>query len=467
MIYLHASRRLAAAFIPVDLLFGLYLLASSGGIDGPFICYSLSGLFLLKRHTTWKHYYPITLVYLLLLPIIVGLLEEEALPRYLREHAVYVIYVVIFYGVIMAVHMNARNMNAHFRSLAHIYTSAGLEPHSDLQIIVRQTEAALSKLLGGRDVWICANASDNGHEPEQSWMHTYFANCLRNNPAAGTKAYIRLPSPVGELTPLYLRKLQMPDETDYGWLLINTDEHELSQLQMTYVQLILRKFMSDYDVINQVNAIRTRAVAAERDYIAQDIHDGIAQELFFLSVQLFQLKNAVQKDSPSQALPILAELETKVKESHRNIRKFIVDLKGEKRRFNLRDAIENMLNRMTANSGVTLVFRSNGWVAQEKIEIEEALYHFIEESVNNVMKHAEAKRLQVTLEVTSVQWTVLVSDDGKGMDWGQTELTGKLGIAGMTNRIKALNGSVNIHSQVAEGTTITAAIPRERSMAYV
>ncbi|QHT58540.1 sensor histidine kinase [Paenibacillus lycopersici] len=466
LLHLRASRKLAAALIPVDLLFGIYLVAHADGIDGPFVGYGLFNLFLLKRHLSWKPFYAVSSGYVLLLPVIAGLLDQTPLAGYFQAHAIYVIYAGIFFAVAIAVHRSSRVLNSHLRSLARICSSAELEPQSDFQEAVRQTEAVLGKLLGGREVWICISATLAAHEPNQSWMHAYFANSLRDMRDA-SKAYIRLPSPIGELIPFYVRKLQKQDGTGYGWLLVKASEQELSLLQIAYIQLVRMKFMNHCNVMTRMDDIRTRAAAIERDQIAQDIHDGIAQELFFLSVQLFQLKSAVQKENLSQALPILSEMETKVKESHQNIRTFIVDLKGEKRRFNLRDAIENMLQRTTANSGIALDFRSNGWVAQEKIEIEEAIYHFIEESVNNVMKHAGAAKLLVTLEVTSVQWSVLVRDDGAGMNWDEIELTGKLGIAGMTKRIKALNGSVSIQSQPAQGTTITAAIPRERSMAYV
>ncbi|MNY75125.1 nitrate/nitrite sensor protein NarQ [compost metagenome] len=71
------------------------------------------------------------------------------------------------------------------------------------------------------------------------------------------------------------------------------------------------------------------------------------------------------------------------------------------------------------------------------------------------------------IEVTSVQWSITIKDDGIGMQTSEVYEQGKFGLRGMENRIKALNGAISFHSEAAMGTTVTAYIPRERSIAYV
>ncbi|GGD91198.1 sensor histidine kinase [Paenibacillus nasutitermitis] len=467
-VFLNKSlERAARITMGIDMLFQIYLLWSAGGIAGPFIFYSLSSLIMLKKVTRWKTYYVSTFMFLLFIPLLFSLLERIALNAYLAAHWTYMVYVILFYGAAAAAHYSTVSMTAHIRILVMIYSSSRMQMEISHQGAIRYIEELLKKILKQREVWLCVGAP-GPHEQDQSWMHTYFRNELKQNPPAAPKAYIHLLSPIGEKTPLYVRTLRDRNGNEYGWLLIRADINELSILQHAYIQLVLIKFQAHYDINKQVKEKQDSAVAIERDYIAQNIHDGIAQELFFLSIQLFQLKSLIPADARDEAMPLLSEMEKKVKESHRDIRKFIVELKGEKRRFNLQDAIERMLQRITTGTGVELVFDNIGWIPQERIEIEETIYHFIEEAANNVIKHAKATKLQVKLEVTSVQWTILIRDDGKGIeDHHEDAHQGKFGMKGMTSRIKALNGSISIHSGESIGTTIMADIPRERSLAHV
>lgn len=101
------------------------------------------------------------------------------------------------------------------------------------------------------------------------------------------------------------------------------------------------------------------------------------------------------------------------------------------------------------------------------MDLEGAIYHLVEEAANNVIKHAKAKHLHVTIEVTSVQWTVTIKDDGIGMKSVDRHQEGRFGLGGMESRIRALNGTISFQSEEAVGTTVTACIPRERSIAYV
>ncbi|MBC8080960.1 MAG: hypothetical protein H7X86_11485 [Gorillibacterium sp.] len=459
--------RFTVVAISIDILFQIYILWSTGGLSGPFIFYSLSSVVILKKYTRWKTYYLITLLYILSIPALLSILGRIPVDKYLAAHWVYVVYVVLFYGTAAAVHLSSISMVAHIRTIVMIYSSSCLHVESSHQSAIHYVEELLKKILKQREVWLCLCAP-GPHEQDQSWMHTYFTNGLKQSAPHHTKAYTHLLSPIGDKTSLYIRTLKDRRGSEYGWLLIQANKDELSILQKAYIELVLMKFEVHIDINKQLKTMQDRAVAIERGTIAQNIHDGIAQELFFLSVQLFQLKSVLKGDARNEAMPLLSEMEKKVKESHRDIRKFIVELKGEKRRLNLQVAIENMLHRITEHTGVKLGFENIGWVPQEKIEIEETIYHFIEEAANNVMKHAKASILLVRLEVTSVQWTILIKDDGEGMKIDdQASPNGKFGISGMTRRIESLNGSISIQSDPSMGTTIIATIPRERSLAYV
>lgn len=452
--------------ISIDMLFQIYLLWSGGGLSGPFVVYSLTSLIMLKKYVSWKAYYVITTSYLLSLPVLFYFIEGTILEVYIANNSAYVIYLILFYGAVETVRYSSNMMNKHFRKLAMIYSSNEPNTQSSLKHIIRSIEQLLKRTLDGREVWICLS-EDGPHEQYQSWVQTYLGDYLKHSPPSANKAYIYTPSPTGERMPLYVQALQDCNKSKYGWLLIKANKNELSTLHRIYIQLIIKKLNTQYSIHKQVTALQNHAVSIERNLIAQNIHDGIAQELFFLSVQLFQLKKKFKEDPVNEALPLITEMENRIKENHRDIRKLIIELKGEERKNKHQDAIETMLRRITDPTGVMLVYDHIGWVPQEKVEIEETIYHFIEEAANNVIKHAKASKLSVKLEVTSVQWTIVIIDDGIGMKEDIVVQSGKYGISGMMNRIKGLSGTFHIHSVESKGTTITATIPRERSLSYV
>ncbi|MBP1964807.1 sensor histidine kinase [Paenibacillus aceris] len=245
------------------------------------------------------------------------------------------------------------------------------------------------------------------------------------------------------------------------------EKNELSVLHKMYIQFILMRLEAFHFSDEQLLDAEETAVAMERNTIAQNIHDGITQELFFISIQLFQLKNALPAHARDELLPYVAEIEKKVKESHRDMRQFIIELKNEKRKFNLHHAIEKLLQRITENTDVRPVFEHIGWVSQEQADIEGEIYHLVEEAAKNVIKHAKAKHLHVAIEVTSFQLMVTIMDDGIGMKKVGVHQEGKFGLGGMESRIRALNGTILFETEEAVGTTVTAFIPRERNIAYV
>ncbi|MFC3799104.1 sensor histidine kinase [Cohnella sp. GCM10012308] len=459
--------RVAAAAVCADLLFQPILLHAAGGLSGPFVFYSLSGLALLKPLMRWTAFYAATLLYLIALPVPLALLGGTTANEYASARPAYFTYILLFYASAIIVHAVRKGWTAHLRKLTAIYAS-GRSAVTDAGpwAAARHAEDLLKRLLGRQGVWLCVGASV-GSDPDPSWIHAYYANTIAQDPPAADKAYAEIVTPLGETSSTYVRTLRDRRGDAYGWLLIEAEQEGLSVLHKVYIQLAMMKFEADYDLNLRLGTLRDHAIAAERSAVAQKIHDGIAQELFFCSVQLYQLRSALQKDDAGQALGLVTAIEKKVKDSHRDIRGLIEELKGEKRRFNLLDAVEKMLRRITDRTGVTLVFENAGRAPQERIELEETIYHFIEEAANNVIKHAEAGRLRVRLEVTSVQWTILVEDDGKGFRQdAESAAAGKHGLRGMASRIKGLNGTFSIEAGDPAGTTIMAAIPRERSMAH-
>lgn len=89
---------------------------------------------------------------------------------------------------------------------------------------------------------------------------------------------------------------------------------------------------------------------------------------------------------------------------------------------------------------------------------EVALFRLIQESLNNALKHADAKEIKVKLEVCKEQVSVIIRDNGKGFDPAVNK-NGSFGLIGMKERIAILDGELKIESTPNEGTMIHIKVP--------
>jgi signal transduction histidine kinase len=95
-------------------------------------------------------------------------------------------------------------------------------------------------------------------------------------------------------------------------------------------------------------------------------------------------------------------------------------------------------------------------------DLEIALYRLVQESVNNIVKHAHAKTLELTLERTEEGLKLGIADDGVGI--ADLEYAKRLshGLAGMMHRVRSVNGSFDVHSQLGKGTRIDVFVPLKK-----
>ncbi len=207
----------------------------------------------------------------------------------------------------------------------------------------------------------------------------------------------------------------------------------------------------------------TMAQEEERKRIARELHDDTAQALLALSRQLDNLIS--RKDGvPEAMVAFLDNLRGRIDSTLEGVRRFSRDLRPSVLDdLGLLAALEWLTADLTRNFGIASEVRVHGQARRLPAEVEVVLFRIVQEALRNVWKHARARMAVVDLGFQPESISLTVKDDGKGFERpgmiGDLVATGKLGLAGMQERISLLGGHMEIESGVGKGTSISLTIP--------
>lgn len=211
------------------------------------------------------------------------------------------------------------------------------------------------------------------------------------------------------------------------------------------------------DTTAELAASRSRIVAAQenaRRQIERDIHDGAQQELVALIAGLALTRHQSAGD-PGRLDEALAGLQVEAVQALDNLRQLAAGIHPSVLSdHGLVVAIETRSSRLPIAVTVDCDEAARG--SRFRDEVEGAAYFFVSEALANTLKHASADRACIRVAVHGEGLEVMVSDDGAGFDAQGEEGTG---LRGLSDRIEALGGSLDVWSAPGRGTRLTMRIP--------
>ncbi|WP_341282760.1 histidine kinase [Paenibacillus sp. FSL H8-0537] len=198
----------------------------------------------------------------------------------------------------------------------------------------------------------------------------------------------------------------------------------------------------------------------EREKLAKELHDGVAQSLFLVSVQLEQLKPIMEQDEK------LLSIKNTVREVNEYVRQSISHLKypPEVAIEPWNDSISNLINELHFDSDINTEY---SWPISEinltdKEKI--ALYAFIREGLLNIRKHAkEVNHIRIRLESTEYGWTCRISDNGLGFTDDPLLKEGSYGLKFLEKRTIELGWELQMRRESER--TVLEVIQREAGVA--
>lgn len=199
-----------------------------------------------------------------------------------------------------------------------------------------------------------------------------------------------------------------------------------------------------------------KAQESQRNHIGQELHDNVCQILVGTKISLTRAgsKDEKLKELIRQPLELL---ETSISE----IRSLSSDAVTPLRNIDLKDLVEALLVKIGKDTGLKAIFSCIMPAVPISDDIKLNIYRIIQEQLNNIIKHAEAKEVRVMLKDMQDRIEVTVQDDGKGFDIKQKREG--IGISNMINRIEAFNGKIKIESTIGKGSKIQISIPYTQS----
>ncbi|MFL6255847.1 MAG: two-component regulator propeller domain-containing protein [Pyrinomonadaceae bacterium] len=214
--------------------------------------------------------------------------------------------------------------------------------------------------------------------------------------------------------------------------------------------------------LRQVRA-RYGAVLQERNRIAREIHDNLAQEILGISVQL-EIVARTLASAPDAARTHLDRARALVRSSVAEARRYVWDLRSQS--LDERDlpaALAEMTRRLTAESGMQTQFSVGGTFRPLAPQVENNLLRIGQEAVGNAVRHAQAKTVTVSLDFGAREVRLVVKDDGRGFDAATYDgrRGGHFGLVGMRERAEQMGGNANVKSEPGAGTEVTVRVPIE------
>jgi signal transduction histidine kinase len=203
---------------------------------------------------------------------------------------------------------------------------------------------------------------------------------------------------------------------------------------------------------------REAGVLEERQRMAREIHDTLAQGLTGI---VTQLEAAQRTSDDAEHQRRIGNAKQLARDSLTEARRSVQALKPQAlENARLPDALAEEAARWSVTTGIVVAVTTTGEARPLHPEVEVTLLRVAQEALANVAKHANASRAAVTLSYMEDVVTLDVLDDGKGLD-GEASHTadGGFGLIAMRQRVQRLAGQLEIESEQGRGTAVSASVP--------
>jgi PAS domain S-box-containing protein len=197
----------------------------------------------------------------------------------------------------------------------------------------------------------------------------------------------------------------------------------------------------------------------ERRHLARELHDDLSQRLAALAIEVGKTETCIKDGQDpilkhlrgirDQAIRIAGDVHNLSRQLHPSI---LEDL-------GLTQAVESECTRISIREGIELTFKAEHIPATLPRDVSLSIYRIVQESLNNIAKHACARRAAVCLRASETGLQLSIRDDGLGFDPAEVRKKPGLGLSSIRERLRLVDGKHRITSERGKGTTIDVTVP--------
>jgi signal transduction histidine kinase len=205
--------------------------------------------------------------------------------------------------------------------------------------------------------------------------------------------------------------------------------------------------------------VEQMAVLEERQRLARELHDSVTQALYSVNLYAEAARMALAAEKRTVALENLQNLREMTREAMLEMRLLVFELHPlvlEKE--GLVAALQARLAAVENRSGLKTEIKTEG-KKQLPISIEEELYRIAQEGLNNVVKHAQARNVRISVIYSDTNARLELWDDGTGFDLQAARESGGMGLRGIEERVRKIGGDLVVESSPSAGTKLAVTVP--------
>jgi signal transduction histidine kinase len=203
-------------------------------------------------------------------------------------------------------------------------------------------------------------------------------------------------------------------------------------------------------------------LTAERTRLARELHDTLEQTLASVALQLDAAKGFFHVQ-PEESQHLLAAATTQLRESQAEVRRSVWNLRSVKlEEATLPEALEQLGKALADTHGPKVEVRCVGEPVHVPPGVASHLFRIAQEGVTNALKHAQARRIEMSLHFAPVGVELCINDDGCGFDATAVPVNGHFGLLGLRERARALDAEMILDSKSGHGTRLRITVPASR-----
>lgn len=204
------------------------------------------------------------------------------------------------------------------------------------------------------------------------------------------------------------------------------------------------------------NDARRLTIMEERNMLANELHDSLAQALVGMRIQVKMLGETLYKKDVRTAQEEVRRLRGAVEEAHASLRELLANFRLKIDDGGLVPAITRMVERFNEETSIAVFFQNQCGEPQLPPAQEIHVFRIVQEALTNIRKHSEARNARILLSHNGTgRYSVLIEDDGRGFAPSEPGMPGEhLGLSIMRERAQRLPGELTIESEPGEGLRI-------------